>query len=189
LADQILKSQPPSAVKAGAFSSGGPELGALEKKFIHLLSSDLGTSPRPYEALAEKLGLTEEQVFSMIDSLTQKGVIRRLGAVVVHQRSGFSSNAMVVWDIAEENLEQAGKVLAAQPFVSHCYYRTPVSNWPYRLYTMIHARSESELSEMVGTMAALVEASGWCILNSLKELKKTSLTYFPCAFDLPSGGQ
>ena len=59
---------------------------------------------------------------------------------------------MVVWDMPHDAITRAGPVLAAQPGVTLCYERRPVAGvWPYRLYSMIHARSRAEA---LGTLEA-----------------------------------
>jgi DNA-binding Lrp family transcriptional regulator len=153
-------------------------LSPIDKKLIFLLSGDLGSSQRPYLELAQKLGLTEERVLEMIESYRKDGLIRRLGAVVVHQRSGFKANAMVVWEVAESDLDLVGLTLAGLPYVSHCYFRPPLEDWPFNLYTMIHAQNDIELKQMITKMEAISKPISWQVLESVKELKKTSLTYF-----------
>jgi DNA-binding Lrp family transcriptional regulator len=132
--------------------------------------------------LAEKLGLTEERVLEMIESYRQGGLIRRLGAVVVHQRSGFKANAMVVWEVPESQIDSVGLALANLPYVSHCYFRPALEGWPFNLYTMIHAQNNIELNQMITKMESLSKAISWQVLESLKELKKTSLNYFYDSF-------
>jgi hypothetical protein len=44
---------------------------------------------------------------------------------------------------------------------------------------MVHARGSEELEARVESMASLAEAEDWRVLTSLKELKKSSLEYFP----------
>jgi DNA-binding Lrp family transcriptional regulator len=150
----------------------------MDKKLIFLLSGDLGSSERPYLELSKKLGLTEERVLEMVEGYRQGGLIRRLGAVVAHQRSGFKANAMVVWDVAETDIDSDGQALAALPFVSHCYFRPALEGWPFNLYTMIHANNNLELSEMISEMVTIIKPKNWQILESVKELKKTSINYF-----------
>ena len=74
------------------------------------------------------------------------GVVRRFGAVVNHLNLGYRANALVAWQVAEDCLDAAGMVLANSSTVSHCYARTTVSDWPYNLYAMVHARSRPELT-------------------------------------------
>ncbi|MDR3205158.1 MAG: Lrp/AsnC family transcriptional regulator [Deltaproteobacteria bacterium] len=154
------------------------ELSQTEKKLIYLLSGDVGLSPSPYAELSSKLGLSEDQVLTMLERFRDKGLIRRLGAIVVHQRSGFTHNALVAWLVEDDDLDRAGEAIAALPYVSHCYYRSPAPDWPYNLYSMIHARNAQELSKHLSEASVESKASDWRILTSLRELKKSSMRYF-----------
>jgi hypothetical protein len=78
-------------------------------------------------------------------------------------------------------LDEVGLGFAGLAYVSHCYYRPEAPGWPYNLYTMVHAKEPGELQAQVESMAALAKASDWRMLTSLRELKKTSLEYFPSA--------
>ena len=178
-------SPPPenSAARSGRVEPGDRELSLDERRLINLISLDLGRSPTPYADLAAKLGWTEERTLAEVARLRAGGVIRRLGGVVVHQRAGFAANAMVVWRVEGDRLDEAGRKLAFLERVSHCYWRPGAPGWPFNLYTMVHARDQAELVEAVEEMAILAGASEWRVLTSLKELKKTSLVYFPGAWD------
>jgi DNA-binding Lrp family transcriptional regulator len=161
-------------------------LSPVEKAVVHALSGDLPLSPRPFAEIASKVGLAEAEVIGMVRDFAARGYIRRFGAVLVHQRSGFRANAMLVWRFREAEVAEAGRKLASLPYVSHCYQRSEAPGWPYNLYTMIHAASRSELLAMAEEMAGLTGGEDWTVLESVKELKKDSVRYFPEA--APSGG-
>jgi DNA-binding Lrp family transcriptional regulator len=152
-------------------------LSSVQRQLINLLSSNLSLTPSPYADLADKLGLSEEMVIAAITEMREKGWIRRLGAVVAHQKSGFAANAMIAWLFAENRVDEAGESFAKLPYVSHCYRRAPVSGWPYNLYTMIHAQDQAHLLEMAQNMAK-IEPISWRHLESLQEFKKESLRLF-----------
>ncbi|MDR1035226.1 MAG: Lrp/AsnC family transcriptional regulator [Deltaproteobacteria bacterium] len=151
----------------------------VEKAVVHALSGDLPLSPRPFAEIASKVGLTEAEVVEMVRNFSERGLIRRFGAVLVHQRSGFTANAMLVWRFRESEVADAGRKLASLPYVSHCYQRAEAPGWPYNIYTMIHAGSWSEILEMAREMAMLTGGEEWTVLESLKEFKKDSIRYFP----------
>ena len=119
----------------------------LEKRVILALQRDLEVEPRPFQELADLLGLGEEVVLAAIRSLMEKGYIRRFGATLRHQKSGFEANALVAWTVPEAELQRVGQEMAAQRVVSHCYSRRPAPAWPYNLYTMVHGRSREECLE------------------------------------------
>lgn len=154
------------------------DLSPTDKILINHLSGDLGDSPAPYADLAAKLGRTEEDVLEAMARFQAEGLIRRLGATLWHQKSGFSANAMVVFKLPAEKADESGAKLARLPYVSHCYRRVTVPQWPYSLYAMIHAESREELLAMVEEMGALTGAEEWRMLESLRELKKASQRYF-----------
>ena len=157
---------------------GPTSLTPLDKTIIFHLSGDLGLSTTPYAELAAKLGIEEERLLAVIRQFQNQGLVRRLGATLRHQRSGFQANAMVVWRIRPEEIQARGEALAKLHYVSHCYQRQTAPGWPFNLYTMIHAETSEHLAVFLEEMAEICQASEWRILKSLKEFKKTSLRYF-----------
>lgn len=155
------------------------ELDKSDKRLIFHLSGELGDSLNPYQELAAKVGLAEDEVLTRIKSLTAAGIIRRLGATLWHQRSGFVANAMIVFRLPDHRVEECGQKLAAKPWISHCYQRKTGPGWPFNLYAMTHAQSRAELLQRAEQMAQDCQAEEWRMLESIKELKKASLRYFP----------
>lgn len=135
-------------------------------------------SPRPYAELAAKLGLMEDEVLEAVRRFQGQGRIRRFGAVLRHQKSGFKANAMVAWLVKPEEIAAKGERLAELTYVSHCYQRRVAPGWPFNLYTMIHADSQDRLSGYLDEMSKICRAEDWRMLESLKEFKKTSLRFF-----------
>ncbi len=150
----------------------------LEKKIIALLQTDIPVVQRPFLEMATAVGITEDQFLAVLRDLDDRGFIRRFGATLKHQKSGFKANAMVAWKVDESRVEQAGNIMAEFQEITHCYRRNPAPGWPYNLYTMVHAANESECRSIVGKIARAVGENEYELLFSRKELKKTSMTYF-----------
>ncbi|MEZ4525568.1 MAG: Lrp/AsnC family transcriptional regulator [Desulfobacterales bacterium] len=150
----------------------------LEKKIIASVQGDIPISPRPYLEIAQHLGISEDQVLETLQDLCDRGIIRRFGATLRHQKSGFSANAMVAWKVAEERIGEVGKKMAGFREVSHCYRRNPTKDWPYNLYTMIHAKDEESCREIAIRMSQASGEKDYSLLFSRTELKKTSMQYF-----------
>ena len=150
----------------------------LEKKVIVAVQGDLPITPTPYQEIAEGLDISEQLLLDTLQSLCDRGVIRRFGATLRHQKSGFTANAMVAWRVEEAHADQVGEIFAAFKEVSHCYHRKPTQNWPYSLYTMVHASDEAECRETAARMAEQAGVTEYELLFSREELKKTSMQYF-----------
>ncbi|MCL6622073.1 MAG: Lrp/AsnC family transcriptional regulator [Syntrophobacterales bacterium] len=154
------------------------ELSDLEQRVILALQQDLEVVPEPFEAVARRAGATVAEVLRVIQGLKERGIIRRFGATLRHQLSGFSANALVVWQVEAAELERVGRRLAAFRQVSHCYARRPAPGWPYTLYSMVHGRNPEEITALVAEMANEVGLDAYELLFSDQELKKTTMRYF-----------
>lgn len=150
----------------------------LEKKVIAAIQGDIPIVPRPYEAIAQKLGIAEESLLETLANLRDRGVMRRFGATLRHQKAGFEANVMIAWQVDEERIQEVGDTMASFKQVSHCYRRNPTPQWPYNLYTMVHGGSEEECHAAARKMAEKTSVNTYQLLASLKELKKTSMKYF-----------
>ncbi len=132
-----------------------------DRDLLQALSSGLKLVSDPFAALARSVGRDEDHVMQRVRVLQEAGIISRLGVIVRHRALGWSANAMVVWDLPAEQIDRAGPALAAHPGVTLCYERRPVEGvWPYRLYSMIHARSRKEAREVLAGATELPELAG-----------------------------
>ena len=150
----------------------------LEKKIIASIQGDIPVSDRPYLGIAKKLGISEEELLEYLRRLCDQGFIRRFGATLRHQRTGYTANAMAAWQVDEDRIDEVGNKMASFKQVSHCYRRNPTNGWPYNLYTMIHANDEHSCRQTAYEMSQATSVDKYTLLFSRKELKKTSMVYF-----------
>lgn len=155
------------------------EFSPAELVVLRKVQGDLPESKRPYLELAEISGLTEEEVIHFLQQLKDEGVIRRFGATLRHHNIGWKYNAMVVWKAGEAEAEKWAHVIMDMPNISHAYFRPcNAQDWPYELYTMIHGQEPEDIEKTVSSLAAQWPFGEYVILDTVRELKKTSMTYF-----------
>ena len=151
-----------------------------EQAILRIVQKNLPDTLTPYADIAAATGTTEEEVLALIQRLKECGAIRRFGASIKHQRTGWSHNAMVAWVATEELAEEVGPQAAQHSRISHCYFRpSKYPNWNYTFFTMIHGKSEQDCLDVVEELRRTTALDEYAVLESLKELKKTSMTYFP----------
>ena len=150
----------------------------LEKRVISQIQENIPVTRQPYLEMAKKLGVPEEKLLEILQKLCDSGVIRRFGATLRHQKSGYAANAMVAWQVDEDRIDAVGEAMASFRQVSHCYRRNPTDSWPYNLYTMIHAKDEASCRETARIMSNETGIETYSLLFSRRELKKTSMRYF-----------
>ncbi|RMG30793.1 MAG: Lrp/AsnC family transcriptional regulator [Gammaproteobacteria bacterium] len=112
-----------------------------QRALLREIEGGLPLVSRPYAVLAARLGMTEAEVLSHLRRMLASGVLKRIGIVVRHRRLGYQANAMVVWDVPDDQVDRIGRLLGRAPWVTLCYRRPrrPPA-WPYNLFTMIHGR-------------------------------------------------
>lgn len=164
------------ATEAGRNSS--PVLTEDDKALVRLLQEDLPGSLTPFADLAGELEVNDQDVLEKIRRLLKTNVMRRLGAILVHHKAGFTANAMGVWVVPEERVEEAGFKMAGFPEVSHCYLRPKLPAWPYNIFTMIHGQSRQECRDIMEKISRSTQLQDYTMLFSESELKKSSMRYF-----------
>jgi DNA-binding Lrp family transcriptional regulator len=157
-----------------------PETSGLspqEADIARLIQGDVPLAGRPFQRIAETAGLTEREVLSLARGLRKRGIIRKFGAIVRHQKVGYTHNVMVLWAVPPALAEEAGKAFSAFAEVTHCYERTPPFADRFNLFTMIHFRREAD-EALLREMAAVAGVADFRVLRSLEEFKKNSMEYF-----------
>lgn len=150
-----------------------------EQDILRIVQSNLPDSLTPYADIAAEVGTDEASVMALLTRLREDGAIRRFGASIKHQKTVWKHNAMVAWRIDNSSIDACGERAALHPHISHCYHRpSSAADWPYTLYTMIHGRSRQECLDVVEELRQNTDLDDYAILESLKELKKISMTYF-----------
>ena len=147
-----------------------------DRGLMQALSEGMAAVARPFEELAGKLDREEIEVIERIRSLAQAGVLSRIGLIVRHRTLGWRSNAMVVFDVPQEELGEKGRALTKVQGVTLCYERRPEPDvWPFNLYCMIHGRSRSEALDVLSLARVRAQLSGYDykVLFSTRCFKQT----------------
>jgi DNA-binding Lrp family transcriptional regulator len=151
----------------------------LDKAVIRATQGDLPIVSEPYVDAARELGMPVDGLIAHLEGMVERGLLRRVAAILFHRRAGFSANGMGVWKVPEDQVLEAGRRMAAFRGISHCYERPTYADWPYQLFTMAHGRSKEECDAILDA----VRDDVGCIedratLYSSTEFKKVRLLYF-----------
>jgi DNA-binding Lrp family transcriptional regulator len=147
---------------------------------IKALQGPMAAVERPYDAAAQELGISTEELLGRLGGMVERKILRRVAAILYHRRAGFSANGMGVWKVPEDQIMEIGGRMASFRGVSHCYQRPTYEDWPYSVFTMAHGRSKEECDAVLDAVA---EECGMgpedrATLYSSTEYKKIRLHYF-----------
>jgi len=158
------------------------ELSELDVAVIRALQGDMPVAPEPYAPAAAELGIAVERLLDHLETMRERGALRRVAAILYHRRAGFSANGMGVWKVPAERIMELGPRMAAFRGVSHCYQRPTYEDWPYSVFTMAHGRSKDECDAVLDSIAETTGISERATLYSSTEFKKVRLLYFTDEF-------
>lgn len=150
----------------------------LDYAVIRNLQGPMQVTERPYDAAAEATGVSTARLLEHLGGMTERGLLRRVAAILYHRRAGFSANGMGVWKVPDEQIETIGPRMAAFRGISHCYQRPTYEDWPYNVFTMAHGRSKDECDAILDNIAAETGIQERATLYSSTEFKKIRLRYF-----------
>lgn len=150
---------------------------AREERFFRALQTPLPLVERPFAVLADLAQCGEEELLEFARRHLG-GTIRRYVATFRQRNLGVRGNAMVVWNVSDEELDETGRRLARAPEVSHCYARERLLNFPYALYSVVHGPNDTSCRELVSRLATVVGTNDYEMLVTKRELKKCRLRYF-----------
>jgi DNA-binding Lrp family transcriptional regulator len=155
------------------------EFDEFDRAVIRATQGDLPVTPEPWAPAAAELGVTPEELLAHLEGMQERGLLRRVAAILFHRRAGFSANGMGVWQVPEDRILELGPRMAAFRGISHCYQRPTYQDWPYQIFTMAHGRSKEECDAILDAIAAeFPEIEDRATLYSSTEFKKIRLLYF-----------
>ncbi len=153
-----------------------------EIRAVGALQQDLELVEEPFAGPAKDYGMSEEELFEFANRFKEEGRMRRFAVVIRHRKAGYAANGMVTWIVPEAQQHDVGRRLAAFQAVSHCYRRPTYPQWPYSIFTMVHAKSEAECEKIAEQMSKTVGIDDYTILYSSREFKKVRVQYFTDAY-------
>lgn len=142
------------------------------------LQPGLDLVPRPFARLAMKAGMDETAAIAQLEAWLAEGTVKRFGIVVRHHELGYTANAMVVFDVPDDEVDAAGLRLAREQGVTLCYRRRRhIPEWPFNLFCMVHGRSREEVVPIVEHLGRVAGHPGQPLF-SLRRFKQRGARYF-----------
>ena len=107
---------------------------ALDRAIINQLQGGFPLCERPYAAVAEQLGSSEDEVLARVERLLQDRVLTRFGPMYHAERLG-GGLSLVAMKIPSDDFERVAEIVNAMPEVAHNYAREHAFNMWFVLAT------------------------------------------------------
>ena len=120
-----------------------------DKAILRAVQSRLPVHQRPFLKLGEELGLSEDEVLARLNSLKQRGIIRRIGGNFNSASLGWASTLCAA-RVPEEKLQAFIAAVNAYPGVTHNYRRRHA----YNIWFTFIAEDMATIDANLKTLAA-----------------------------------
>ncbi len=117
------------------------ELDDIDKTILNRIQSDFPLDCRPYQVIAEELGLSEAEVVARTRGLKAAGIIRRIGGNFAPHKVGFVSTLCAA-RVPEARIARFAEVVNRYSGVTHNYVR---DNAAFNVWFTFIARSMEEI--------------------------------------------
>ena len=124
------------------------ELDSIDSDILNRIQSDFPITSRPFLAVANELGISENEVLKRVKRLKAKGIIRRIGGNFVPGKLGFVSTLCAARVPADE-IDRFAEIVNRYPGVTHNYQRDNT----YNVWFTFIAPSMEEIEENLKQIA------------------------------------
>jgi DNA-binding Lrp family transcriptional regulator len=118
-------------------------LSPLHKQLLNNYQHDFPLSVRPYQDIADALGVTEAEVLSAFTELNDLDIISRIGPVIPPNHIGVS--ALAAMSVPADQLHAVADIISAYPEVNHNYER----EHPFNLWFVVIASDHDHLNAVI----------------------------------------
>jgi len=115
-----------------------------DKQLLHLIQSNFPVVQRPYEAIGQQLGISEQEVLERISRLQQAGIIRRLGGLFDSRKLGYTGTLCAL-QVPEADIDRVAQIINSYPGITHNYLR----NHRYNMWFTLLAPSEQHINKIL----------------------------------------
>ncbi|MBR1697935.1 MAG: AsnC family transcriptional regulator [Anaerovibrio sp.] len=142
------------------------ELTTFDKQLLNILQGGVQFVPKPYEAMAEQLGVSEERVISRLQELKEKGFIRKLGAFFNSDKLGYNGT-LVAAKIEPGHVADVAAKINEYPEITHNYQRS----CGYGLWFTVITNSDDRRKQILSEIRSLPGVISLLDLYSQKKYK------------------
>ena len=119
------------------------QLGDLEKHLLNDFQHGLPLVSRPFQEIAEKLGVSEDVIIETLNRLQGQGLISRVGAVF--RANSIGASTLAAMSVPESQLEEVAEIINGYSEVNHNYQR----EHHFNLWFVLTASNDQELNSVL----------------------------------------
>lgn len=141
----------------------------IDKKDTEIIEHLKKDSRTPFTEIARRIGVSESTIRKRVESLEQRGVIKKYSVILDPSKMGYNSTALVGIDVVPDKFLEVAQYLADLEETK----QVATSTGDHMIMAEIWSRDGRELarviSEKIGKIEGIVHVRPAIILEKLKE--------------------
>lgn len=133
----------------------------IERTLVNRLQDGLPVTRRPFDALADELGLEVNELLDCLRRLLESGTLTRFGPMFNAEQLG-GSLSLCAMQVPESRFEQVAGQVNAHPEIAHNYARDHRLNMWFVIAT-------EQVAEAADVITAIEEETGCKVYNMPKQ--------------------
>ena len=123
-----------------------PPADDVDLALLDVLQDDLPVTSRPWQGIADRLGIPEDEVIVRLEHLTDAGIIRGISPVLESWPLGLHAATLVALRVGETRIDEVAGIISTYKEVSHNFRR----DHEYNLWFTIAAPDPDGLRKILG---------------------------------------
>lgn len=142
-------------------------LTTTEQQLLDIIQTNFPLTAHPYHTIAQRLGISEHEVITTLESLKARQIIRQISAIFLSSKLGFET-ALISFQIPDSQIEQAAEIINGHPGVSHNYQRAHTFN----LWFTLSVPQDLDIQQHIQALARLTQCTRFLYLPGIKTFKR-----------------
>ena len=112
---------------------------------LDALQDDIPLVPRPFAAIARRLGIPEQVLLDRLKRLQDKGIVRGISPILESRHMGLSAATLIALRVPEKRVHEIAAVISSYPEVSHNFRRDHY----YTLWFTLSGKNEEDIRRVL----------------------------------------
>jgi DNA-binding Lrp family transcriptional regulator len=136
---------------------------------LDALQDDIPLVPRPFAAIARRLGIPEQILLERLKRLQDEGIVRGISPILESRQMGLAAATLIAFHVSEERIHEIAAIISSYPEVSHNFRRDHY----YTLWFTLSGKNEEDMRHVLAEILSRTGITDKDVLNlpTVKKLK------------------
>ena len=142
---------------------------SMDLYILDALQDDIPLVPRPFAAIARRLGIPEQILLDRLKRLQEEGIVRGISPTLESRHMGLAAATLIAFHVPEERVHEIAAIISSCPEVSHNFRRDHY----YTLWFTLAGKNEEDMRHVLAEILSRTGITEKDVLNlpTVKKLK------------------